>query len=349
MIGGNACMQKVKANKTIGILAVGALLVLLVLIPKLVTNQYSLHILIASGLAVILSSSFNLVTGFTGQPVFGMAAFYAVGAYTSAIMSTRLHLSFWITMPLAGIMAGIVGFVLGLPSLRLRKFFLAITTIAFGEVIRLVILNWVGLTRGPMGITGIPIPTPIKLPLLGTIVFNNKISFYYLTLALVILVVVSIRSIMNSPVGRAFLATRDDEDAAQTCGIDTRFYKLLSFVLASFFAGIAGAMYAHYFKYISPGSFGFTESAMAVTTALVGGLGTIAGPIVGGLLLTAAPEFLRALADYRLIIYGGTLLLTLTFWPSGLVGGFNTIWYKLSGGAKRNGNKGASAAKGVRQ
>jgi branched-chain amino acid transport system permease protein len=342
-------MLNAKANKIIGVVALAILLVVLVLVPKFVTNQYTLHILIASGLAVILSSSFNLVTGFTGQPVFGMAAFYAVGAYTSAILATKLHLSFWLTMPLAGVAAAITGFVLGLPSLRLRKFFLAITTIAFGEVIRLIILNWVDLTRGPMGITGIPIPTPISIPLLGTMVFNNKRSFYYLTLVLVVAVVLSIRSIMNSPVGRAFLATRDDEDAAQTCGIDTRFYKLLSFVLAAFYAGIAGAMYAHYFKYISPGSFGFTESAMAVTTALVGGLGTIAGPIVGGLLLTAAPEFLRALADYRLIIYGGALLITLTFWPSGLVGGFNSLWYRLSGGSKKNNVKQGAAAKGVRE
>lgn len=309
-------------------------LITLALVPIIIKNQYSLHIFIASGLAVILSSSFNLVTGFTGQPVFGMAAFYAVGAYSSAILSTRLHISFWLTMPMAGLIAATAGFILGLPSLRLRKFFLAITTIAFGEVVRLIILNWVSLTRGPMGITGIPIPKPINLPFGYTVLFNNKVSFYYLTLLLVIVIVISIKSIMNSPVGRAFLATRDDEDAAQTCGIDTRKYKLLSFVLAAFFAGIAGAMYAHYFKYISPNSFGFTESAMAVTTALVGGLGTIAGPVVGGILLTAAPEFLRALADYRLIIYGATLLITLAFWPSGIIGGVNNLIYKLSNPSK---------------
>ncbi len=339
-------MKERRAAKAAGYVALALLLLVLVLIPVIIKNQYSLHIFIASGLAVILSSSFNLVTGYTGQPVFGMAAFYAVGAYSSAILATKLHLSFWITMPVAGLVAAAVGFVLGLPSLRLRKFFLAITTIAFGEVIRLIILNWVGLTRGPMGITGIPVPKPITIPFVGTIAFNNKISFYYLTLLLVIAVVLSIRSIMNSPVGRAFLATRDDEDAAQTCGIDTRKYKLLSFVLAAFFAGIAGAMYAHYFKYISPNSFGFTESAMAVTTALVGGLGTIAGPIVGGVLLTAAPEFLRAIAEYRLIIYGVTLLLTLSFWPAGIVGGVNSIIYRLTRGRGRGSEAGASG-KGV--
>ena len=134
---------------------------------------------------------------------------------------------------------------------------------------------------------------------------------------------------MNSPVGRAFIATRDDEDAAQTCGIDTRYYKMLSFILAAGFTGLAGALYAHYFRYISPNSFGFTESAMAVTTALVGGLGTIPGPIIGGVLLTAIPEYLRALADYRLIIYGGTLLVTLAFWPNGIAGGLSKLWDRM--------------------
>ncbi len=318
----------------LGKLAAVGLLAVLVLVPKMITNQYSLHILIASGLAVILASSFNVVTGFTGQPVFGMAAFYAVGAYTSALLATRLHWSFWASLPVAGLAAGVTGLVIGLPSLRLKKFFLAITTIAFGEVVRLLLLNWVPVTRGPMGITGIPAPTPIRIPVVGPIMFNSKVAYYYLTLTLVIVVVLSIRSIINSPVGRAFIATRDDEDAAQTCGIDTRYYKMLSFTLAATFSGLAGALYAHYFRYISPNSFGFTESAMAVTTALVGGLGTIAGPIVGGLLLTAIPEYLRALSDYRLIIYGGTLLLTLAFWPHGIVGGLSGIWDKLSERAK---------------
>lgn len=306
-----------------------ALLLLLLLVPKMTTNQYSLHILIASGLAVILASSFNLVTGFTGQPVFGMAAFYAVGAYTSALLATRLNWSFWAALPVAGLAAAALGLVIGLPSLRLKKFFLSITTIAFGEVVRLTLLNWVSLTRGPMGITGIPAPSPIKLPLVEPIVFNSKVPYYYLTLAMVIFVVLCIRSIMNSPVGRAFIATRDDEDAAQTCGIDTRYYKMLSFILAAGFTGLAGALYAHYFRYISPNSFGFTESAMAVTTALVGGLGTIPGPIIGGVLLTAIPEYLRALADYRLIIYGGTLLVTLAFWPNGIAGGLSKLWDRM--------------------
>jgi len=310
-------------------LAVLALLLVLILVPKLTTNQYSLHILIASGLAVILASSFNLVTGFTGQPVFGMAAFYAVGAYTSALLATRLHWCFWASLPAAGLAAGVAGLIIGLPSLRLRKFFLAITTIAFGEIVRLLLLNWVPVTRGPMGITGIPAPTPIRVPVFGLIMFSNKVAYYYLTLTMVVVVVLIIRSIMNSPIGRAFVATRDDEDAAQTCGIDTRYYKMLSFTLAATFTGVAGALYAHYFRYISPSSFGFTESAMAVTTALVGGLRTIAGPIVGGVLLTAVPEYLRALSDYRLIIYGGTLLLTLAFWPHGIVGGLSGLWDKL--------------------
>jgi branched-chain amino acid transport system permease protein len=303
---------------------VALLILVLLFVPRVVSNPYSLHILIASGLAVILASSFNLVTGFTGQPVFGMAAFYAVGAYTSALLAIKFKLAFWVTLPIAGLVAAVLGVVIGLPSLRLKKFFLAITTIAFGEVVRLTLLNWVGVTRGPMGVTGIPAPAPIWLPIIGRVVFNNKVNYYYLMLGLVVFVVACISSIMNSPVGRAFLATRDDEDAAQTCGIDTRFYKILSFTLAAGFTGMAGAFYAHYFRYISPNSFGFTESAMAVTTALVGGLRTIAGPIVGGVLLTAVPEFLRSLADYRLIIYGGTLLLTLAFWPNGIVGGITS-------------------------
>ena len=205
-----------------------ALVLVMLVLPYVITNNYIRRLIIMVGVYSILALGLNLVAGYTGQLSIGHAAFYGIGAYASAILSTQLHLSFWLALPAAGIIAAICGFLVGVPSLRLRGDYLAIVTIAFGEVIRLIFLNWNGLTKGPMGIPGIPKPHIFGF------VLNNNISFYYLIMLLLAFTIFVVYRIVNSRLGRALVAIRDDEVAARAMGINITQMKVLVFVIGAF-------------------------------------------------------------------------------------------------------------------
>lgn len=221
----------------------------LLVLPLFVKSEYILNIGVYAGIYVILASSLNITNGYTGLFSFGHAAFYGIGAYTAGILSTRYDFPFLLTLPLAGIVAAIFGAAIALPTLRLRGIFLALVTIGFQQITFLVIMNWIGLTRGPMGIPGIP-PASI----LGWEPSGNR-GYYYLILAIDLIVLFLIARIINSRVGRTFVAIREDELAAQSVSINTFHAKVLSFVIATFFAGIAGAFFAHHARFISADSF----------------------------------------------------------------------------------------------
>jgi branched-chain amino acid transport system permease protein len=266
------------------------------------------------GIFIILTLSLNLVTGYTGQFCLGWAAFYAVGAYTSALLTMKLKLTFWLAMPLGGLMAMVFGVLLGIPTMRLRDIYLAITTLGFGEIIRLVALNWESLTRGSMGLPGIPSPA------IGSYEFTSNIPYYYLILALVLFTVFAIRRIIDSRVGRALIAIREDELAAKAMGIDTTAYKILAFAVGAFFAGLAGSFYAHYTSFIDPHTFSFIESIIILAMVVLGGMGSIYGSIAGAILLTIIPEVFRGASEYRLIIFGLIMMAVMLIRPQGIFG-----------------------------
>ncbi len=303
-------MQKSKKPKVI---AAGLLLVT-ALLPLVITDDYVLRILIMSGIFVILTLSLNLVTGFTGQFCLGWAAFYGIGAYTSALLTMKAGVSFWLAMPLGGFVAALFGLLLGLPTMRLKEIYLAITTLGFGEIIRLIMLNWTDLTRGSMGLPGIPAPSILSYEI------SSNQAYYYLILALVLVTIIAIRRLIDSRTGRALIAIREDELAAKSMGIDVTAYKMLAFAVGAFFAGLAGSFYAHYTSFIDPHTFSFTESIAILAMAVLGGLGSINGSILGAVILTVIPELLRDIAEYRLIVFGLIMMAVMLLRPQGLFG-----------------------------
>ena len=290
------------------------LLLAAALVPVGVRSEYILHTAVLAGIYVILASSLNITNGYTGLFSFGHAAFYGIGAYTAAILSTRLGWGFALTLPAAGVVAAAFGAALALPTLRLSGIFLALVTIGFQEIAYLVTLNWIGLTRGPMGIPGIP-----PAALFGVELRGNA-AYYWLVLALDVLTLFVLSRIVTSRVGRAFVAIREDELAAEASGIPAFRMKVLSFVIATFFAGIAGAFFAHHARFVSADSFRLDETFVILTMLIVGGLGSLAGPVIGAVALVILPEASRFLAEYRGVVYGLILIGVILFRPEGVAG-----------------------------
>ncbi len=304
--------------RTRGRWGAAALLVALLLAPLVVTNVYHMHILNMIGIFAILALGLNLVLGFCGQFSLGQAGFFGIGAYTSALLVTRAGLSFWLALPAAAVVAGACGVLIG-PVMRLRGGALGIVTLALGEIVRILLLNLTWLTRGPMGIVGIPAPR------LGPLEIATAHGFYYIILAAVVCHYVVTHRIIHSRVGRAMRAVRDNELAAEATGIATHRYKIKTFGVASFFTGAAGSLYAHMNQFISPYDFTLDTSVEILTMVVLGGAGSTVGPVFGAALLVLASEWLRILKEYRLIVYGLLVAVILVVAPRGLAGVVETL------------------------
>ena len=285
---------------------------------------------------VMLGWGLNIVVGLAGLLVLGYVAFYAVGAYSFAILAHAYGLGFWICLPVAGIMAAFAGLLVGFPVLRLRGDYLAIVTLGFGEILRVILLNWAGLTGGPNGISGIPRPTFFGLPMAARaadrttfheffgIPFapGQRIVFLYYVILLLALItnLVSLR-IRRLPVGRAWEALREDEIACRSLGIDPTAAKLSAFALGTAFAGFAGCFFAARQGFISPESFSFLESAVILAIVVLGGMGSQMGVVLAAILLVGLPEWFRDLQQYRMIAFGGAMVLIMLWRPKGLLAG----------------------------
>ena len=290
------------------LVALVALLVGLALLKSSYFNQ----IAITTMIFVILAASMNLITGSAGLLSLGHAGFFGVGAYAAALLSTGWGWPIGLTIPAAGAVAALVGALVVLPTMRLTSIYFAVATLGIGEILYVTMLNWVGLTRGPMGIRSI---APISL-------FGQTGTFVSLIVtALVMLAALWVmHRIVHSYYGNSLRALREDDACADAMGIDVARLKLESFGVACFFAGVAGALFAHSTGYIGPESFRFGESILILSLVVVGGLGSIYGSIVGAVLLSVLPELLRDLGSYRMIVVGAVLLLSILFLPKGLVG-----------------------------
>lgn len=309
------------------------LIILLLVLPLVISNNYFIHVLIMVGLYVILTLSLNLVSGFAGQLSMGHAAFYGIGAYTTGILMLNFNISFWFTILASIVVSGFFGLFLGLPTSRLRGDYLTIVTLGFGEVVRMFLVNTTDLTRGPMGLPGIPAPK------LFGFTFESKISFYYLILIVTILVIIFLSKITTSGFGLAMSTVKEDEIAAQSIGISPMKYKLLAFVLSSIIAGIAGSFYATYVSFISPDTFLFNDSATILAMVVLGGIGSIPGSIIGATVFTIAPEILRSFSDYRMMIYGFLMVVMMNVRPTGIYGQEKRIRniYKIKAGGVNHG------------
>lgn len=290
-----------------------ALLIFLVVLP-LFLNNYYLDILTNVWIYCILALGLNIVVGMTGLLDLGYISFYAVGAYSYALLSTKLGLPFWPGILVGGVIAALFGVGLGLVTLRLKGDYLAIVTLGFLHIVHLVLNNWDSLTNGPNGIMNIPMPS------LGGFEFSLPIHFYYLLLVIVLLAVFTISRVCDSRIGRAWVSIREDEIAAASMGVEVVEKKVMAFAMGAFWAGVAGVLFAAKYAFISPESFTFFETVIVLAMVVLGGMGTMAGPIVGAVILTLLPEFLRGFASYRMLLFGLALIVMMIFRPQGLVG-----------------------------
>lgn len=290
-------------------------IVFLFFLPSLIQNPYYLHILIFIGIYIILAQSLNLINGYTGLLSIGHAAFYGIGAYSSALLTMKACLPFVPALFCSGIIAGMFGYLIGKPTLRLKGIFLALATLGFNIIFVLIVLNWVWLTRGPLGIASIPQPRLFSYTL------TDQSDYYYLIFFLSLLVMFSLYRLLHSRFGNALIAIREDEDAAKAVGVDTVHYKLAAFSIAAFYAGLAGSFFAHYIRFIAPDSFTFWESFTLLAMLAFGGQGNLVGPTLGASLLIAVPELFRPLAEHRMTFYGLLLIFMMLFRREGIFGG----------------------------
>jgi branched-chain amino acid transport system permease protein len=290
-------------------------LLVIAVFPLVVNNRYYLTIAVFAGFHALIVLGLNLLMGYAGQISLGQAAFYGLGAYGSAILTARYLVPPALALVLAALITGGIALVIGIPSLRLRGHYLAMATLGFGIIIYIIFneLDW--MTGGPSGFIGIP---PLKL---GRIILQSQVQYYFLTWGLVSFIILILRNLVYSRIGRALRALHFSELATQGVGVNTLRHKLEVFVLSAICASIAGSLYAHYLSFISPGSFGFHFSIELVTMVVLGGLGSIWGSLSGAVILTLLPEVLRPVKDYEIIVYGIILILAMIFLPDGILRG----------------------------
>jgi branched-chain amino acid transport system permease protein len=299
------------------------LLILALSLPLLITNRYHFQIVIMGCLFSISTLSLNLILGYTGQASLAHAGFFGIGAYGVALMA-KSGLSFWLALPLSALITALIGFLIGLPTLRTRGAYFAIVTLCFGVIVSIVAGNWIDLTGGYTGVVGIPLPNPISIPLAGEINFQSLFAQYYLVLAFLLFTLLVMHRLVYSLLGLSFMAIRNNEVLAGAVGINPFGGKILSFVVANFFAGLAGGIYASLMGSISPSTASFELTFSWLVYLLLGGVATLAGPILGAFAIPVLMEYLQSLAEYRLIIFGALLIAVIIYFPRGLMGGFTT-------------------------
>lgn len=310
-------------------------------------SPYTVNILITALIYIALGLGLNIVVGVSGLLNLGYVAFYAIGAYTYALLNHYFGLGFWVCLPLGAATATITGLLLGFPVLRLRGDYLAIVTLGFGEIVRLVLTNMADLTMGPRGISniapagffGLDLNKTVKPALLGCVptmspnLDLNKAFLFLIMVAVVIITIVVVFRLENSRLGRAWLALREDEIACQAMGIDRTWAKLTAFALGATWAGLAGVVFSAQVTFINPTSFTFMQSVMILSIVVLGGMGSLPGVIIGALVLILLPEYLRAFSDYRMLLFGASMVLMMVFRPGGLIQSVREVYvYKHEGG-----------------
>ena len=299
-----------KQTKKITLIAVVTAAILI--LPFLLPNAYIIQIVNMIGIYAIVGTGVNILTGYTGQLSLGQAAFYGIGAYTTALLNTKLGCPFFVVLPASVLVTAVFGVFLAIPALKVRGSYLALLTIGFGEIVRMVLVNWIDLTGGPAGVVG------IKAPDLFGFKFGTLFKYYYLIAFFVFIGIMYQKWLMRSRTGRAFMAIRDDDKVAELTGINITTFKIRAFVLSAVYSAVAGVLYAMMIHYVSPDSFTSNDSNMFLWTAIMGGMGTTIGPVIGAIIMNILPEALRFLGDWRMVVYGVILLTVIIRYPGGI-------------------------------
>lgn len=294
---------------------ISVLILFAIAFPYITQNDYYIHVMTLSFIWIIGVYGLNLLAGYTGYLSLAHAGFFAIGAYSLGLLTVKAQMNFWFALPLSLAITAVIGFFIGVISLRTKEHFFAIYTLCVGYIIYLVIDKWESLTEGVRGLIGIPAPAN-----LGPLSFQTLQSHYYLVLFFLLLVVFVMYRIIHSLSGRTYIAIRNSEDLAQTIGISTMKNKLTVFVLSTVIAGLSGALYASFIRFIGPDIGSIAIVFDFLTYLLVGGIGTLSGPIVGTIIIVWLSQQLQFLQDYRMMIFGPVLTLLIIFYPRGIVG-----------------------------
>ena len=305
--------MKVSTRRWVRVIGALMLALALLVLPQLVGNTYTIHLVNLAFISAVFALSLNIVLGFSGQISLGHAAFFGVGAYASALLARDAHLPVLLAILLATLIAGFFGLGVGIPTLRIGGHYLAMVTIAFGLIASVIFLNASWITGGYNGLRNVP-----SLGIGGMQLGGEYKSYYFLLVCAALMTAISAR-LKSSMLGRSMLAVREDETAAKALGVNTMVVKIQAFVLSAAFAGFAGALFAHWAGFISPDSFTIDLSISVFTMVLVGGVGSVPGVILGAALLTFLPEYLRFMKDYYRLVYGAVLVIFIIFLPGGLV------------------------------
>jgi branched-chain amino acid transport system permease protein len=299
------------------------------LLPLIFSSSYWRTNLIVCAINVLLAIGLDFVLGYAGQLNIGQSAFYGIGAYASTLLIMKLAVPFWVAFALGVLISGIAGALLSLFAVRLRGHYLAIASLGFAVITYQILLNWISLTQGPLGIYAIAPPPPITLPWRPPIAFTNLTNLFYLIAGFALLVYFILDQLVRSPIGEALTAIREDELSAASLGIDAPKWKAFAFAVSSAVAGAAGCFYASFVGTLVPDAFFITESFSMLAMVIVGGMGTLIGPVFGAILLTILPELLRGIGDLRLIVYGAAVTLVVLFMPGGLAQALRVVAHHL--------------------
>lgn len=286
-------------------------------------STYQINIVTNALLYIMLGLGLNIVVGLAGLLHLGYVAFYAVGAYSYALLHYHFGIGFWAALPMGALFAALFGIILGFPVLRLRGDYLAIVTLGFAEITRLVLENWNEFSFGPSGIAGIPRPGLFGMEM---DLHQGTIYLYFLMIALCLFTIFVVNRLQDSRIGRAWVALREDEVACEAMGVNPTTAKLTAFALGSTWAGLAGVVFAAKTTFVNPASFTFLESAMILSIVVLGGMGSIAGVIIGAFILILLPEYLRAFSEYRMLLFGLIMVVMMIFRPQGIVIGVRRIY-----------------------
>lgn len=295
-------------------------IVVALIVPLIIRSEYKLYVVTMAGIYGILAISLNIVMGLCGMVSLGHAAFWAIGAYTAGFLLVRFHVPFLVALFAGAVLSGIAGAVLGVPSLKVRSLYLVVTTIGFNIIVELILNNWISVTGGPDGMPNIPPPS------FGPLVINTPQGKYVLVALMLLLCIWAFSRIRASRVGRAFQAIKGNELAAQLSGVNVHYYKVLAFALSSAVAGIAGVLFACLVGYISPDTFMHSISSLFITMMLVGGSGSVWGPLIGAGLLQFLSEGMRFMKDYYMALYGLLTVIIAIRMPGGLEGLLRSAW-----------------------
>ncbi len=296
-----------------------ATIVVIAILPLVVTDKYWQSTFIVCAIHVLLALGLDLMLGFAGQLNLGQSAFFGIGAYVSTLLITRLGIPYWVAFLIGTLGAGLAGVLLSVFGVRLRGHYLAIASMGFAVITYQILLNWISVTQGPLGIYAIKPPPPLALPGIGLIDFAKPANMFYLVSGFTFAAYLFLVALVRSPIGEALTAIREDEVSAASLGINCAAWKVFAFGVGAAYAGAAGCFYASFVGTLVPDAFNMSELFTILAMVVVGGMGTLIGPVWGAIVLTILPELLRSIGDLRLVLYGLALTLVVMLMPGGLV------------------------------